>query len=140
MTSLLEKRLVELDTFSKILEPLLRNHINSHTPQQLNMADQLQQTLEIMPEDYFEDSNDEVESLQRENIKQLEKDHHQSKDENQQQQNQPPVTTPAIKKSRKSTNSSSGKEPAKKKIMMDEEDNEQSTSAAEDNSTGGSLG
>ena len=64
------------------------------------MADQLQQTQEIMPED-FEDSNNEVESLQRENIKQLEKTHHQSKestDENQQQQNQPPTTTSATKK------------------------------------------
>ena len=37
------------------------------------MADQLQQTQDIMPEE-FEDSNDEVKILQQENMKQLEKD------------------------------------------------------------------
>ena len=63
------------------------------------MADQLQQTQDIMPEE-FEYSNDKVEILQQENMKQLEKD--QSKEtpnESTQQQDNPPPTTPA-KKSR----------------------------------------
>ena len=68
---------------------------------------------DIMPEE-FKDSNDKVEILQQENMKQLEKD--QSKEtpnESTQQQENPPPTTPA-KKNRKAPNSSSGKQLAKK--------------------------
>ena len=90
------------------------------------------QSQEIAADNFYDDSNNEINSIQQDNLKVLEQDEH----EPTKKEDSP---SPATKKTRKSTNAK-GKQPAKEQKISQQDEEDLEGSCEQPEGTGTSLG